>query len=274
MPTASHDARCPVCAAAVSRALAVVADRPLRRCQACGHAFLEVEAPSTLEPIYNDHYAGFREDPVFRREASRVIREELMPLVPPPARLLDVGCGNGEFLALARDAGYRATGIDISAAAVELCQQRGLDVRVGDLRSRQLFAADERFDLITFWDVVEHLPDPISFLRRAHELLAARGSVLIKTPATSRASVRLAAAVPRLAGALLQAPSHVQFFAREHVDVLLRKVGFSEPRRLEARAMRSPARGGRLRRRFTRRLERAFQRAAGDGNILVVARRT
>jgi 2-polyprenyl-3-methyl-5-hydroxy-6-metoxy-1,4-benzoquinol methylase len=263
--------RCPVCGAADAERVVTLAGGPLRRCR-CGHAFLEITAPDELETIYNDHYAGFRDDPVFRRAATRVLTDDVRPLVAPPARLLDVGCGNGEFLRVARDAGYRVCGIDISAASADLVRRHGIDVRVGDLRAPGVFRDDERFDLITFWDVVEHLPDPRSFLARARELLAPGGHVLVKTPGTSPASVRMVARVPRLAGALLQAPSHVQFFQRDGLDRLLRDAGFGAPRWLAARPMRSPAGGG-LKRRLKHGIVRGLQRFNGDHNFLVVAER-
>ncbi len=270
-----HDASsaCPICAGASTVALARIRDHPLRRCRDCGHSFLQIEAPATIEALYNDHYAGFRDDPVFRSEATRLVTDELIRRVPPPARLLDVGCGNGEFLAIARDAGYQAIGVDVSPAAGEMCRRRGLDARIGDFRSEDVIGPDRRFELVTFWDVVEHLPDPASFLCRALELLAPGGLVLIKTPRTSTASVRVAAAVPRVAGALLQSPSHVQYFQQDGLAALLTRVGYRGLEFLPPRGMRTPTTGGKLRRRVARRMMRTFQSLVGDHNLLVLARR-
>jgi 2-polyprenyl-3-methyl-5-hydroxy-6-metoxy-1,4-benzoquinol methylase len=250
-----------------------LAPHALRRCRACAHRFLEVEAPAQLEAMYDDHYAGFRPDPVFHREATRLVKDELVRYVRPPARVLDVGCGNGEFLAIARDAGYQGLGVDVSAAAGDLCRQRGLAIEIGDFRTMTVGAPDARFELITFWDVVEHLPDPGSFLERAHELLAPGGYALIKTPRTSAASVAVAGTVPRLAGALLSAPSHVQYFSEAGLAALLRRVGFAEVELLAPRGMRQPGRGKSLRRRVARRVVSTFQRVVGDRNILALARR-
>ena len=262
---------CPVCTGAVTDVLGSLAGRPLRRCSTCGHRFLEVETAASVEAIYDDHYAGFREDLVFRREASRLLADELTRRVPPPARVLDVGCGNGEFLLVARDAGYQVVGVDVSAAAGALCRQRGIEAHVGDFRSPEVIGDEPRFQLITFWDVVEHLPDPASFLARARALLSPGGYVLIKTPLTSAASTRVSTLVPRLAGALLQAPSHIQYFDAEGLVAMLTRIGFRAVERLPRRGMRAPATGGRWRRRLARRALREFQRVVGDGNLLVLA---
>lgn len=271
--TSDHDVRCPVCGAHGANHLARLSGGALRRCRDCQHAFLEIESSETIELQYNDHYAGFKQDPVFRREATRVLAEDVKPRLAPPARVLDVGCGNGEFLGIARDSGYEVFGIDVSEAAGDLCRRGGFDVRIGDLRATDRFEPDERFDLVTFWDVIEHLPDPGSFLSRSYELLNPGGYLLIKTPRTSTASVRVTAAVPRVAGALLQAPSHIQFFQREAVTQMLRKAGFTRQYWLASRPMRATSSGGRLRRRLARRAVRTFQRAVRDDNLLVIAQR-
>lgn len=263
-----------MCSAPVKGRMATLSGRPLRRCDRCRHRFLEIPNPETVEVIYNDHYAGFREDPVFRRAAARVVSEHVQPRVPPPARLLDVGCGNGEFLEIARDAGYAVDGIDVSASAKELCERRGISVRVGDVRAPGQFAGADRYDLITFWDVVEHLPDPHSFLSSARSLLRPGGYVLIKTPRTSRASVRASAAIPRLAGAVLQAPSHVQYFDDGGLEALLNRAGFAEVSGIPVGEMRSSTSGGSLRRRASRWAVRHARKLAGDGNLLVLARRS
>ncbi len=268
-----HEAGCPICAGTSTESLAVPRRLDLVRCRACGHRYLRVGAPSQVEVIYNDHYAGFRDDPVFERVAARLVATELVARVPPPARLLDVGCGNGAFLSLARNAGYVGVGIDISDAAGELCRRQGLDTRIGDLRSTSVIGSDERFALITFWDVVEHLPDPASFLTRAYDLLVPGGIVIVKTPRTSTASVAVSARIPRVAGALLQTPSHIQFFREDDLRSLLRRAGFSSVDFLPLGSMRSVATGGSLRRRLARRVLRTYQRLAGDGNLLAIARR-
>jgi 2-polyprenyl-3-methyl-5-hydroxy-6-metoxy-1,4-benzoquinol methylase len=267
-----HEAACPICAGASTENLAVLRGNALLRCRACGHRFLHVNA-STVEVIYNDHYAGFRDDPVFEREATRLVATELVPRVPPPAELLDVGCGNGAFLAVARAAGYAVLGVDVSEAAGELCRKRGMEARIGDVRSEQVIGNHEKFGLITFWDVIEHLPDPASFLRRAYDALVPGGCVVIKTPRTSNASVSLSARVPRLAGAILQAPSHIQYYRETDLRALLERVGFASPELVHLGGMRSAASGGPIRRRLARRVLRTFHRAAGDGNLLAIAKR-
>jgi 2-polyprenyl-3-methyl-5-hydroxy-6-metoxy-1,4-benzoquinol methylase len=80
-----------------------------------------------------------------------------------------------------RDEGYDAWGLELSAPIAEEARRRlGADrIHIGTLEDAPYQPA--QFDLITFWDVVEHLPDPIDALRRAHRLLRPDGLILVET---------------------------------------------------------------------------------------------
>lgn len=220
-----------------------------------------------LDALYESHYAGFQVPERYRRALREELAATIRSRLPPPADVLDVGCGGGEFLAAATEAGYRARGVDVSAAAVAICRGRGLDASVGDIPD------GAAFDLVTFWDVLEHVPDPRAFLRRAHAALRPGGWVLVKSPGPSELSLAVAAALPRLAGAVLQAPAHVQFFRAATLTAILHAEGFTALEWPGRDGMRSPTTGGPLRRRLARRAVAALQRAGGDRNLYVVGRR-
>jgi SAM-dependent methyltransferase len=95
-------------------------------------------------------------------------------------RLLDVGCGDGDFLLGMQERGWQVHGLDISPVAVDLARRKGLDVFQGELAS----ADYERhsFDLITMWDVLEHLHDPASELQQVAKLLKPSGRFVVTIP--------------------------------------------------------------------------------------------
>ncbi|MFL6733841.1 MAG: class I SAM-dependent methyltransferase [Sphingomicrobium sp.] len=103
--------------------------------------------------------------------------------------------------------GYNIEGIDVSPASAEICTAEGLKARAGDFLTEQF---DGKFDLITMWDVVEHLRDPAMFLARARELLSDTGYLFARIPGFGEISVHLSSMIPRAAGTLLGAPEHVQ----------------------------------------------------------------
>lgn len=100
--------------------------------------------------------------------------------VAPPAALLDVGCGAGQFLLRAIDQGYQAQGIDPGPQAVRFAsEQVGVPVRLGSL---DVLRGTERFNVITTMGVLEHVQDPVSFLVKAAAHLAPGGEMLIGVP--------------------------------------------------------------------------------------------
>jgi 2-polyprenyl-3-methyl-5-hydroxy-6-metoxy-1,4-benzoquinol methylase len=100
------------------------------------------------------------------------------------ARLLDVGCGTGGFLDYVRSVGAFGAGFDASAAQVQAAQARGLDVRhsVSPARYRSDTAEASGFDVVTLWDVFEHLREPKAFLEELTGLMRPGALLYISVP--------------------------------------------------------------------------------------------
>lgn len=97
-----------------------------------------------------------------------------------PGRLLDIGCGAGEFLELAGRMGWSASGCDPDPNVVAMCRSRGLEVRLGDLESFSKEAGG--FDVVTMNQVIEHVIDPQSLLAGTFGLLRPGGMLWIGLP--------------------------------------------------------------------------------------------
>jgi 2-polyprenyl-3-methyl-5-hydroxy-6-metoxy-1,4-benzoquinol methylase len=100
-------------------------------------------------------------------------------------KFLDVGSATGYFRKAVDDAGFLHYGLDLSADAIKLCKELyGYETYQGgilDLPS--LIAADRRkFDVITLWDVIEHIEAPLESMKLLADYLADRGIVVIRTP--------------------------------------------------------------------------------------------
>ena len=98
----------------------------------------------------------------------------------PGGRLLDVGTGDGRFLATARPAGYEVAGTEVSQAGASYARERGFDVYLGQITELDL--PSESFDLATIWHVLEHVPDPGAVLRKVHSLLRPGGILVVAVP--------------------------------------------------------------------------------------------
>jgi SAM-dependent methyltransferase len=107
---------------------------------------------------------------------------------PKTGRLLDLGCGVGNFLAAARDAGFDASGVEFNQNAVRFAQQHYGLRNVFALRPEDFRAAhqDEQFDVITFFEVLEHQQDPQRFLDVAKDCLAGVGFLALSVPNRDR----------------------------------------------------------------------------------------
>lgn len=137
-----------------------------------------------------------------------------------PLRLLDVGCAYGYFVELAMSAGYDAYGIDPSSHAAGRAKQR-LNGRIQEGTIGSVKFPDMRFDVITLLDVVEHLADPRTDLRRAASLLAGDGRILIATGDTDSLTAKLLGRrwtfyIP---------PQHLFFFNASNLTELLDQSG-------------------------------------------------
>lgn len=95
--------------------------------------------------------------------------------------LLDVGCGNGNFLLLCKERGFVVKGIEQSKSATEVCRRRGLDC----VYNKDIDEIDDVFDVITLFDVAEHLEDPRTFFGKIYERLKPKGVLFMETPRKS-----------------------------------------------------------------------------------------
>lgn len=136
-------------------------------------------------------------------------------------RLLDVGCGDGSFMALARDKGLDAFGIDIDEAAVYLARERRGLRQVKNIGWRQLKDIDgwNNFDMITSFDVLEHVSSPLSFMNMLFGLLKPGGWICISAPRLDR--------YPAFFDSEVDAPPHhFTLWTSTSLEVLLKKTGF------------------------------------------------
>ena len=153
----------------------------------------------------------------------------MVELVGGTKRVLDVGCATGYLAEALVERGCTVAGVEFDAGAAEEARPHLERLVVGDLETMDLAEAfgDDRFDVIVFGDVLEHLRDPLPVLRRAKALLADRGSVVASIPNIAHGSVRLAL----LAGRFdyqdlgLLDSTHVRFFTRASVEHLFREAG-------------------------------------------------
>ncbi|MEA3345810.1 MAG: class I SAM-dependent methyltransferase [Chloroflexota bacterium] len=195
------------------------------KCRQCGLVYANPRPPE--EEVLNAYREV--EDPLYlREELGRVLTfrrhvgamEEVMGPPQEGRRLLDVGCYVGLFLEAAKGHGWEAWGVEPCRWAVKEGHRRGLTILEGTLREASLPA--ESFDVVTFWDVAEHLTNPRATFAEAWRVLKPGGWIIIQT-------MNIASWTARLLGShwpwLME--MHLYYFSPRTLACLLERVGFT-----------------------------------------------
>jgi SAM-dependent methyltransferase len=184
--------RCAVCAGETAPD-ARFAPAPIDRCADCGFGMLrEGVAEASYDESYFENYAGgdYLRHEQQRRHESRVRLASVAPLIPPPARVLEVGAAAGFFLDEARRQGHSTAGVEPNEEmASHATATLGLDVRIGTLEEVAL--EEGAFDLACAFHVLEHIADPLDALGRMGAAVRPGGFVAVEVPnAGSAAAAR------------------------------------------------------------------------------------
>ncbi len=231
---------CPLCGSTGYRERYRLPDLALERpglftlveCDTCGLLYQNPRpTPEAIGAFYPPEYAPFEAPPwadprPLRRLAHlyglkkrwRVVERYAPPRAGRRA-ILDVGCATGLFLAAGSDA-WEKTGVELSAYAAAYARSRfGLRVHTGALEDAPL--EEQPFDVVTMWDVLEHLHDPLGGLRRARALLRPDGVLVARVP--NRAAVETRWFGDAWAG--FDQPRHMVVPDRATLTMLLERAG-------------------------------------------------
>ena len=140
-------------------------------------------------------------------------------LRPRAICLLDVGCGPGYFLSHLKDKGIQAKGLELAEWLVKICRAKGLNVARADLAQEP----DKAYNAITMFDVLEHIPDPIKFMRTLGKKVKPGGYVLAYIPNIHS----LAFYLMKDRQNTLQPFQHLGFYDAKALAYLARKTDFS-----------------------------------------------
>lgn len=148
-----------------------------------------------LQPLKDWHYAAFENRHRGNEEEVKKQQSQFLPYFQEKGKVLDLGCGRGEFLELCRDNGIDAQGIDLNEQMVEICQDKGLDCQKGDILESLAERQDKTLEGIFSSQVIEHLsPAQLKkLIELAYFKLAPGGHIVLETinPASVFALVQI-----------------------------------------------------------------------------------
>lgn len=178
---------CPICGASSSPAF-TAGEHRMYRCTTCRAAFVwPVPSAEALARFYSQYHLADCEGGSYDQIESRMQADFPTKVAmvrrfvsQPGARVLDLGCGKGHFVRACMDAGLDAEGVDLSDTAVRHAVEQ-LKVRATCGQFAEIRPSLGRFDAITFWATIEHLPDPIGMLREIHQALEPGGYLFLDT---------------------------------------------------------------------------------------------
>ena len=219
------DVTCPVCGASEHARRRGPAGRPLMRCKRCRLVWAnDVPALGLHEQAADESEfyttAQLAKRPFLRRRAHELL-EAIERIQGRPGRLLDVGCGIGTELEVARDRGWQAKGIEQSATLHKVARASGLDVTAVPLADAGFPAA--LFDCVTVNHALEHVPRVRPLLATVRRVLRPDGLLFVSVPNLDAWPHRVGA--HRLGLAFDH--DHHLFFTPSTLDRLLRTTGFS-----------------------------------------------
>jgi len=217
---------CPICASKEAHWAADHRGLRIARCEDCGHGYVwPLPSLEFLNSIYDNptYYQGAAESIGFHDYQSlaparnRMFARHLTRIegVVGTGRILDVGCATGDFLKVARSRGWRVIGADPSAARAEV-EAAGIEL-VGTTVHDSV-VEEGSLDAVTFWDVLEHVTNPIADLTQARKLLKPGGVIALTVPDSANV---LARASGRRWFGYKTAGEHLQFFTRASLSTAL-----------------------------------------------------
>jgi 2-polyprenyl-3-methyl-5-hydroxy-6-metoxy-1,4-benzoquinol methylase len=136
-------------------------------------------------------------------------------------RILDIGCGTGEFLNIMQQTGWETFGVEKDQAAVDFASSAyKLNIKAGELADAGFGA--KQFDVITMWHVLEHVYFPVVEMERIRNLLKNDGILLIALPNIASPDAQFY----RQNWVALDAPRHLTHFTKKNMEDLCKRTGF------------------------------------------------
>ena len=237
---------CPVCFHPAFHPLHDLGRVHVFRCGRCRMMFLNPYLKAgSMEKIFSSTEELVKVSPFFQHyfeerawqtpKTAAIYRKcltELEYCLPSKGSLLDVGCGRGTFLKLAKDRGWRVQGVETNRDSVKMCREEfGIEVTGEEFLA--IRDSSHKWDVIALWDLIEHVPNPGEWVKQCYDRIKTGGVLVIATPnhhsfldMVSSLAYRLSRGLVRSGLSKLYTIDHTLYFTEETLKWLLEREGF------------------------------------------------
>ena len=201
-------------------------------CKNCSFRWLDPQpTEKELSEIYSNQYFLDEGDveiteivnKLKRATADLYLKQLVAENLPSPKglSLLEIGSGMGDFLLEAQSQGFNVSGLEVTDYLVEFANRRlGVSsVQKGFIETSNF--EKESFNMVAFFDVLEHVRNPVDFMSRVHDLLKRNGQAYIVTPSLDSWSAKLLGK-----NWMEYKVEHLSYFNKRSIAMLLEKTGF------------------------------------------------
>ena len=191
----------------------------LCRCSRCGFVFSQtIPTADELEEHYSKYSRNDYLSPITVKRYEELLDQ--FEKYRKTGKILDVGCGIGYFLEVAKKRGWEVYGTEYTDQAVNICREKGISMEQGILETHNYDL--ESFDVITSFEVIEHINNPLEELANFHSLLRPGGLVYITTPNfNSLLRYRLKSAYN-----VITYPEHLSYYTPKSLTNVFKRSGF------------------------------------------------
>ena len=213
--------QCPVCQSSDPADFFYVRGKPFVRCSGCRLIWRkQIDAEETKTVYRTDSYQSIQPQPKFRETVFQKNIDEIEER-KKVGRILDVGCGEGKFLDIARSKGWDTYGTELSPMANAQAKKLfNLNIFLGELSGAKY--PDSNFDVVTLFNVLDQLPSPLDELSEIYRILNDCGLLVLRIP-NATFHVNLVKMMKSLEPQLV---FHLYCFTPQTIKHLLAKVGF------------------------------------------------
>lgn len=191
----------------------------LQKCRSCGFVFCyKIPTQEELIAHYDQYLRSNEISPITIKRYEALL--DTFEKYRMTNNIIDVGCGDGYFLQVAKQRGWNVFGTEFTDRAIEICSKKGISMKQGKLDADNYSGGF--FDVVTSFEVIEHINNPIEDVRSFNKILRSGGAAYVTTPNFNSVSRDLLGAKWNV----IEYPEHLSYYTASTIKKLFKSQGF------------------------------------------------